>query len=137
MSFALTTEQIKNHTKTVTRRLGWANLKPGERFLAVEKCMGLKKGEKHKVLAELECVSNRPECIGDMNAVPFSYGENETKLEGFPEMTGAEFVEMFSRKMKINPVVGWVNRIEFKYVGAERDRDREFAEAFNIWARTR
>jgi hypothetical protein len=30
MSFALTTEQIRVQKKTVTRRLGWEFLKPGD-----------------------------------------------------------------------------------------------------------
>ena len=41
MSFMLTTEQVRNKTKTVTRRLGWWFLKPGEIVNAVEKGMGL------------------------------------------------------------------------------------------------
>lgn len=46
MSFALTAEQIIQGTKTVTRRLGWLNLQPGDMIQPVNKCMGLKKGEK-------------------------------------------------------------------------------------------
>ena len=46
MSFALTTKQIEDETKDVTRRNGWWFLKPGDQIWAVEKCMGLKKGEK-------------------------------------------------------------------------------------------
>ena len=42
----LTKEQILARTKTVTRRLGWWFLKPGDVVWACEKCMGLKKGEK-------------------------------------------------------------------------------------------
>lgn len=45
MSFSHTTDQILNRTKTVTRRLGWENLQPGDRFWAVKKAMGLKRGE--------------------------------------------------------------------------------------------
>lgn len=44
MSFALTEQQLMDGTKTVTRRVGWANLKPGDRLTAVRKAMGLKKG---------------------------------------------------------------------------------------------
>ena len=36
MSFALTTKQIKSRTKTVTRRLGWTFLKPGDLIQPVE-----------------------------------------------------------------------------------------------------
>ena len=66
MSFSLTTEQIRNRTKDVTRRLGWKNLKPGEHFRAVEKCQGLKKGEHIVKLYELECISNIPEPLKDI-----------------------------------------------------------------------
>ncbi len=44
ISFALTTKQFLDGSKTVTRRLGWANLKPGEILMACEKCMGLGPG---------------------------------------------------------------------------------------------
>ena len=40
MSFALTERQLMDGSKTVTRRTGWANLRPGERLLAVRKAMG-------------------------------------------------------------------------------------------------
>lgn len=57
MSFALTTDQFLAGTKTVTRRLGWKFLKPGDRVMACEKCMGLRKGEKIRRLGEIEIVS--------------------------------------------------------------------------------
>ena len=53
MSFMLTTNQIIDETKDVTRRNGWENLKPGDRLRAVEKAMGLKKGEKQRLLRDL------------------------------------------------------------------------------------
>lgn len=45
MSFALTTDQILAGTKTVTRRLGWLRLQPGDHLRPVRKCMGLRPGE--------------------------------------------------------------------------------------------
>ncbi len=48
MSFMLTTQQMQDRTKDVTRRVGWWFLKPGDVIMAVEKGMGLKKGEKIK-----------------------------------------------------------------------------------------
>lgn len=56
MSFSLTTQQIQNRTKTVTRRKGWAFLRPGDRVWACRKCMGLKPGERIERLALLEVV---------------------------------------------------------------------------------
>jgi hypothetical protein len=50
MSFGLTKFQMIERAKFVTRRLGWSNLKPGEKFVAVEKCM---------VLAHCQCITNR------------------------------------------------------------------------------
>ncbi|GAJ06145.1 unnamed protein product, partial [marine sediment metagenome] len=50
MSFSLTKTHILNQTKTVTRRQGWTFLKPGDLLQPVEKCMGLKKGERVKKL---------------------------------------------------------------------------------------
>lgn len=44
MSFTLTIEQMRARTKTVTRRKGWAFLKPGDLVWAVVKGMGLKPG---------------------------------------------------------------------------------------------
>jgi hypothetical protein len=44
ISFALTTTQVQNRTKTVTRRLGWNNLKPGDRLQPIYKGMGVEKG---------------------------------------------------------------------------------------------
>lgn len=46
MSFMLTTAQIRDRSKTVTRRLGWWNLRVGDVVMACEKCQGLGKGGK-------------------------------------------------------------------------------------------
>ncbi len=115
MAFSLTTVQVRAGTKTVTRRIGWANLKPGEQFCAVEKGMGLKPGEKVVRLAVLRCVSNRPGPLASMTADP-AYGKEEARKEGFPDLDGAGFVRFFCDKNpKVRP---WddVNRIEFEYV---------------------
>jgi len=45
MSFAMTTTQLVDGTKTVTRRHGWKNLKVGARLRAVHKAMGLEHAE--------------------------------------------------------------------------------------------
>ena len=108
MSFALTTDQFLDGTKTVTRRLGWKFLKPGDRFRACVKCMGLKKGEKVQVLGECEVVSVRRERLDHIT-------NEDTEREGFPGMTAAEFVAMFCRHMGCKPY-DEVTRIEFKRV---------------------
>ena len=108
MSFFLTTQQIRDRRKTVTRRLGWKNLKPGQRFRAVRKAQGLKKGEKIEQLAILECVSNRSEPLYQMT-------QDDVAREGFGLMKRSSFVSMFMRHMKCK-ADQIVQRIEFKYV---------------------
>ena len=57
MSFSLTTGQIRNRTKTVTRRNGWWFLKSGDIVNVVEKAMGSKKGEKIKRICQIRIIS--------------------------------------------------------------------------------
>ena len=108
MSFALTTQQVLDRTKRVTRRLGWGNLKVGERVCAVEKGMGLKKGEKINRLCVIECKTNWPEVLHTIN-------KDDVILEGFPDMTPEEFIAMFCCHMGGEPDQ-IVNRIAFTYV---------------------
>jgi len=108
MSFFMTTEQIKNRTKTVTRRLGWKFLKPGDVVWAVEKAQGLKKGEKINRLCKLRIVSVRRERIDDME-------QPECALEGLPDMFVEEFIQWFTCEMGIH-VWEEVTRIEFEYI---------------------
>lgn len=117
MSFSLTTAQIKVRTKTVTRRLGWKNLKSGELFQACEKCMGLKPGQKIVRLVVLRCISNQRERLTYLIANP-RYGKAEARKEGFPQLSGRQFVAMFCQHMKVDPD-HVVNRIEFEYVEKE------------------
>lgn len=106
MSFALTERQLLAGHKTVTRRLGWLTLKAGDELLAVDRCMGLKKGQKQRVLAKLRVVDVRREPLGIVT-------EAEARKEGFPDMTGGEFVRFFCRSMKCEPTTE-VTRIEFE-----------------------
>lgn len=108
MSFAMTTQQIKDRSKTVTRRLGWQKLRAGERLWAVEKGMGLAKGEKVVKLALIEVVSVRKEKLEHIT-------QDEIVKEGFPEMGWWEFVRMFREANKVRSDVE-VQRIEFRYL---------------------
>jgi hypothetical protein len=114
MSFFLTTAQARAKKKTVTRRLGWANLKPGERVQQVEKGQGLKKGEHPVKIHVVECVSNDRERLNEM-IVNYSYGWRECEREGFPQMTPEAFVKMFCKHNKCTRRKT-VNRIVFRYV---------------------
>lgn len=113
MSFALTTDQILNQTKTVTRRKNWLFLKPGDILNACAKCMGLKPGEKIERLCQIRVTDVRREKLSAMNIL--RYGNKEARLEGFPEFHGGEFVRMFCDHMG-GDRHQMVTRIEFEYV---------------------
>lgn len=108
MSFALTTDQVRNRTKKVTCRNGWWFLKPGDIVNAVVKAMGLKKGEKIERICQIRIVSTRGE---PLNAIT----DEDVILEGFPEMNRLEFIEMYSTHNKCRQC-DMVNRIEFEYL---------------------
>jgi len=108
MSFALTTEQFKARTKTVTRRFGWLFLRPGDVVRGVEKAMGLKLGEKIKPLGMIRIVSARTE---PLNAIT----PDDVVREGFPEWTPAQFVVMLVEHYGVSPTET-VNRIQFEYL---------------------
>ena len=108
MSFAMTTEQIQNKTKTVTRRFGWDFLKAGDVVNAVEKSMGLQKGEKIKHICQIEIVDIRTE---PLNAIT----DSDVVKEGFPDWTPLDFIEFLQKHYKCDPDRP-VNRIEFKYI---------------------
>ena len=105
----LTKKQIKDRTKTVSRRLGWAFLKPGDIVNAVEKGMGLKKGEKVKKICQIWIMSTRREPLDEIT-------HEECVKEGFPDMSPQNFIDMFCRLNKIKKSSRPVNRIEFKYI---------------------
>jgi hypothetical protein len=108
MSFFHTQPQVRDRSKTVTRRKGWGNLRPGDRFWAVAKGQGLKKGEHVERICLLECVSNHRVILGQMSA-------SDPAQEGFPQLSVPEFVRMFCGHMG-GDARQRLNRIEFKYV---------------------
>lgn len=103
ISFSLTTEQFVDQTKTVTRRLGWKDLRPGDVLMGCKKCMGLMPGEKIERLALIRVLADE------------EYGREECKKEGFPNLSPAEFVAMFCKKMKCKQNED-LTRIEFEYL---------------------
>jgi hypothetical protein len=115
MSFALTTAQILDGTKTVTRRLGWLHLKPGDQIRPVKKCMGLRPGETVQVLRSplrVERVTREPLRAMTEN---LRYGQSECAREGFPDMTPDEFVKMFCHTHKGCTPETEITRIRFAY----------------------
>lgn len=114
ISFSMTTEQIRNRAKTVTRRKGWKSLRPGDVLNACVKCMGLKPGEKIERLGQIVVVDVRLERLSIMSTDRM-YGKRDAAREGFPELTGNQFVAMFLKHMG-GDVDQIVTRIQFDYL---------------------
>lgn len=119
LSFALTVPQMRDRTKTVTRRRGtfWARvLKPGDLVQAVEKSQGIKRGGLVR-LGVLRIVSVRVEPlhkVGDAGT-----DREEAAREGFPDLDARGFVQMFCRHMG-GDEEQTVTRIEFEHVGGDK-----------------
>lgn len=90
MSCSMTIDAVRDQTKTVTRRDPgtWKNLQPGDRLTLVEKAMGLPRGTKQVVLAEVEVEAAQIVTLGDMTPA-------ECAREGFPQMTPVEFAKFW------------------------------------------
>ena len=114
ISFSLTTQQVRDRTKFVTRRNGWLKAKPGQVLTACVKCMGLKKGEKIEKICDIRITSVRREPLNRLLDSK-EYGRVELVNEGFPEMTPEEFIHMYCHHNKCDPF-DKVTRIEFEYL---------------------
>lgn len=122
MSFALTTGQILDGSKDVTRRLGWEFLKVGDLLRPVRKCMGLRPGEKLEVLRDpIRVISLRRERL-DLMTTDLEYGYEEVRREGFefhPEYRfPSTWVAMFCATHKHCTPATVITRIEFSYEAA-------------------
>lgn len=110
ISFALTTEQIRTQTKTVTRRLGWTNLTPGTLLQPIVKGQGIPKGgQVEKIGAPIRVVNVRREPLAAIleNA-------DDCRKEGFPDFLPGDFCAMFCDHHPVS-VYDLVTRIEFEY----------------------
>lgn len=119
MSFALTTQQMVDQTKDVTRRLGWLVLKGGDMIQPVEKGMGLKPGEViNKITPPVWILDTRREPLRAMTD-NLDYGHHECRREGFPDMTPAQFVDMFCNTHKGCTPDSVLTRIQFNHGALE------------------
>jgi len=118
ISFSLTERQFLDHSKDVTRRLGFRDAKPGELLRAIRKGMGLKKGEKVEPLGLIRIVSVVVEPLNRMTEEPI-YGDEECRREGYPEKTPAQFVKLFCQAQNCKPETE-ITRIQFEHVTGER-----------------
>lgn len=116
MSFALTEGMIRCRAKSVTRRLGWRFLKPGDLVLPVKKAQGLKRGERAEPIGpSLRIVSVRRERLL-MILIKRAYGQAEVRAEGFGGIYNRrQFVRFFCQSHSCEPDIE-VTRIEFEYV---------------------
>jgi hypothetical protein len=96
ISFSLTTPQFIAGTKDVTRRVGWEKAKAGDPMKAVEKAMGLKKGQAMVIIGQIEIIDARRERL-DRMITDRAYGIEEVKREGFPDMSPEDFIAFFCR----------------------------------------
>jgi hypothetical protein len=124
MSFAMTTRQFIDQSKTVTRRFGWGFLKPGDIVCGVKKAMGLKAGESIERLGLIRIISTRWEPLNQITA-------DDVIREGFPDWSPDQFVDMLVRHYKIQPNKP-VNRIEFEHLPPLNEEQLEFDFIFPI-----
>ncbi|MHC5543295.1 ASCH domain-containing protein [Singulisphaera rosea] len=111
MTLPLNPQEFRSQTKTVTRRLGWSTLCPGDVIRAVSKLEGSRKGERGEELGLIRVISVRRE---PLNAID----EEDCRRQGLPELSPSEFVSMFCELGKssgVNPET-IVTRIEFECV---------------------
>ncbi len=108
MSFSLTTKQVRERTKTVTRRLRWKDLEPGTILNACEKGMGLKKGEKKTIICQIRATDVRREPLDSID-------QADLVKEGFFDQTPEDFIAMFTQHNKCNRDQ-LITRIEFEYL---------------------
>ena len=107
MSVALSEQAVRDRTKTVTRRLGWSYLEPGDRLTLCKKVQG-RKGEPLDRIAEVRVVDVRRE---QLDAITYE----DCVAEGFPDYPPERFVEFFCDSMRCKPSTT-VTRIEWRYL---------------------
>lgn len=115
MSVALTEQQVRDRSKTVTRRLNWWETKhgrrilhPGDQLTLCRKVMGRQPGEPLVRICDVQVVSIRREPLGHITP-------GEVAREGFPTWSPAQFITFFCQHMRVTPDT-LVTRIEWRYL---------------------
>jgi hypothetical protein len=109
MAVSLTEDQVRDRTKTVTRRAGWRMLRAGDRLTLCRKVMGRRHGEPLERIADVEVISVRREPLDAINA-------GDVTAEGLPQMTPAQFVAFFCRTHRGCSPGTEITRIEWRYL---------------------
>jgi len=113
MSVTLTEQAVVERRKTVTRRLGWTFLKPGDRLTLCRKVMGRRRKdgtvEPLERLAEVEVVDVRRQRLCDFDV-------EDIDREGVPGYrTKQSWVWWFCETMGVGPL-DEITRIEWRYL---------------------
>ena len=125
----MTTDAVRNRTKTVTRRAGWTFLEVGDRLTLCPKVQGRARythegGERQKVVDDLERICDvevvdiRRERL-DRMVLDIAYGREEVALEGFPGMQPGIFVRQFFVDAQGIQPSDLVTRIEWRYLSED------------------
>lgn len=118
MSVSLTLDAVRERRKTVTRRHvdTWTDLKAGDHLMLIEKGMGLSKGAKQVVVAEVEVVDVRVESLWNVT-------DEEVAAEGFSQMDAFEFIDFWLDSHHVptfhsqdDAMAYLVRRIEWRYL---------------------
>ncbi len=125
MSVSLTEPAVVDRTKTVTRRLGWKFLKPGDRLTLCRKVMGRRRSdgtvEPLVRLADVEVISVRRERVWDItddDIAREAVGHPEWFEEYYEDTrqpTQVAWVAWFCEQMDCRPDDD-VTRIEWRYL---------------------
>jgi hypothetical protein len=110
MSVSMTEDAVRRRAKTVTRRKGWAYLRPGDRLTLCRKVMGRKPGEPLVRIVDVQVVSVRREPLERITA-------EDVAREGFPGMSACEFIQRFFVDAQGIQPGDEVTRIEWAYIG--------------------
>lgn len=121
MSVSMTLDAVRAQTKTVTRRHvdTWQTLAAGDRLTLIEKGMGLPKGAKQVVVAEVEVTDVRLEPLHLVD-------EDEVQAEGLTDMEPAEFQRWWAESHGYRPLSQSEHmaivcrRIEWRYLDGAR-----------------
>jgi hypothetical protein len=108
MSVALTTDAVRRRQRTVTRRVGWQMLTPGDQLTLCPTVRGRRHGEQLDRIVTVDVVSVRREPLNTITPA-------DVTAEGFPDMTPAQFVEFFCSTHHGVTATSEITRIEWTY----------------------
>ena len=109
MAVSLTEPQVRDRSKTVTRRTGWRMLRAGDQITLCSKVMGRRPGEPLARITDVEITSVRRERLDAITAADVS-------AEGFPQMTTAEFISFFCATHRGCQPRTEITRIQWRYL---------------------